>query len=81
VTSKTRVTRKYQVTIPREVRVKTGIKVGDEFQVMDKGELIVLKKINKEKTILDFAGCWEGYPEDPEKFMEDLRKMWSTWKP
>lgn len=81
MTSKTRVTRKYQVTIPREVRVKTGIKVGDEFQVMDKGELIVLKKINKEKTILDFAGCWEGYPEDPEKFMEDLRKMWSTWKP
>jgi antitoxin PrlF len=81
VTSKTRVTRKYQVTIPREVRVKTGIKVGDEFQVMDKGELIVLKKMNKEKTILDFAGCWEGYPEDPEKFMEDLRKMWSTWKP
>ena len=61
--------------------MKTGIKVGDEFQVMDKGELIVLKKINKEKTILDFAGCWEGYPEDPEKFMEDLRKMWSTWKP
>ena len=81
MTSKTKVTRKYQVTIPREVRVKTGIKVGDEFQVMDKGELIVLKKINKEKTILDFAGCWEGYPEDPEKFMEDLRKMWSTWKP
>jgi AbrB family looped-hinge helix DNA binding protein len=81
VTSKTRVTRKYQVTIPREVRVKTGIKVGDEFQVMDKGELIVLKKMNKGKSILDFAGCWEGYPEDPEKFMEDLRKMWSTWKP
>jgi antitoxin PrlF len=81
VTAKTKMTRKYQVTIPREVRIKTGVKVGDEFRVTDKGDLIVLQKINKEKTILDFAGCWEGYPEDPEKFMEDLRKMWSTWKP
>ena len=58
-----------------------GVKVGDELKVTDKGDLIILQKVNKEKNILDFAGCWEGYPEDPEKFMEDLRKMWSTWKP
>jgi len=81
VTSKTRVTRKYQVTIPREVRKKVGVEIGDELKVTDKGELIILQKMSKEKTILDFAGCWEGYPEDPEKFMEDLRKLWSTWKP
>jgi AbrB family looped-hinge helix DNA binding protein len=81
VTSKTRVTRKYQVTIPKEVRKKVGVEVGDELKVTDKGELIILQKMSKEKTILDFAGCWEGYPEDPEKFMEDLRKLWSTWKP
>ena len=79
--SKTRVTRKYQVTIPKEVRKKVGVEVGDELKVTDKGELIILQKVNKEKTILDFAGCWEGYPEDPEKFMEDMRKLWSTWKP
>jgi len=79
--SKTRVTRKYQVTIPREVRKKVGVEVGDELKVTDKGELIILQKMSKEKTILDFAGCWEGYPEDPEKFMEELRKLWSTWKP
>ena len=81
MTSKTRVTRKYQVTIPKEVRKKVGVEVGDELKVTDKGELIILQKMSKEKTILDFAGCWEGYPEDPEKFMEDLRKLWSTWKP
>ena len=81
MTSKTRVTRKYQVTIPREVRKKVGVEIGDELKVTDKGELIILQKMSKEKTILDFAGCWEGYPEDPEKFMEDLRKLWSTWKP
>ncbi len=79
--SKTKVTRKYQVTIPREVRKKVGVEVGDELKVMDKGELIILQKMNKEKNILDFAGCWEGYPEDPEKFMKDIRNLWSTWKP
>lgn len=79
--SKTKVTRKYQVTIPREVRKKVGVKVGDELKVMDKGELIILQKVNKEKDILDFAGCWDGYPEDPEKFMKDIRNLWSTWNP
>ena len=32
--SKTRVTRKYQVTIPKEVRKKVGVEVGDEFKVI-----------------------------------------------
>jgi AbrB family looped-hinge helix DNA binding protein len=80
VASKTKVTRKHQITIPKDVRVKVGIEVGDELKVMDKGELIILQKVNKPKGLLAFAGCWNGYPEDPDAFMKDLRKMWSTWK-
>jgi AbrB family looped-hinge helix DNA binding protein len=78
--SKTKVTRKYQVTIPKEVRKKVGVEVGGEFKVMDKGEFIVLQKVSKTKSILAFAGCWKEYPEDPEEFMKDIRKLWSTWK-
>ncbi len=78
--SKTRVTRKHQITIPKEVRKKVGIKVGDELKVRDDGDLIVLEKINKPKDLLAFAGCWNGYPEDPDSFMKDVRKLWSTWK-
>jgi len=80
VKSTTRVTRKYQVTIPKEVRKKVGVEVGDELKVMDKGELIVLQKVGKRKSLLAFAGCWKGYPENPEEFMRDLRRLWSTWK-
>jgi len=80
VTSKTKVTRKYQVTIPKEVRQKVGVEVGDEFKVSDKGELIVLQKVSKPRGLLTFAGCWKEYPEDPEEFMKDIRKLWSTWK-
>jgi AbrB family looped-hinge helix DNA binding protein len=80
VKSTTRVTRKYQVTIPKEVRKKVGVEVGDELKVMGKGELIVLQKVSKAKSLLTFAGCWKGYPEDPEELMSDLRRLWSTWK-
>ncbi|HLE74593.1 MAG TPA: AbrB/MazE/SpoVT family DNA-binding domain-containing protein [Candidatus Bathyarchaeia archaeon] len=78
--STTRVTRKYQITIPKEVRKKVGVEVGDELKVVDKGEFIVLQKADKAKSLLTFAGCWKGYPEDPEELMRDIRRLWSTWK-
>jgi bifunctional DNA-binding transcriptional regulator/antitoxin component of YhaV-PrlF toxin-antitoxin module len=62
------------------VRKKVGVEVGDELKVMDKGELIILQKVSKAQSLLTFAGCWKGYPEDPEEFMRDLRRLWSTWK-
>jgi len=80
VENTTKVTRKYQVTIPKEVRRKVGVEVGDKLKVMEKGELIVLKKVGKKKSLLEFAGCWKGYPEKPDEFMMELRKLWSTWK-
>ena len=77
---KVKVTRKYQVTIPKEVRRKVGVNIGDELRVIDKGELIVFQKIDKKKSLLEFAGCWKGYPENPDEFMRELRRLWSTWK-
>ena len=77
---KVKVTRKYQVTIPKEVRRKVGVNIGDELRVIDKGELIIFQKIDKKKSLLEFAGCWKGYPENPDEFMRELRRLWSTWK-
>jgi len=76
----TKVTRKYQVTIPKNVRKKVGVEVGDRLKVTQKGELILLKKVSKRKSLLEFAGCWKGYPEKPEELMTELRKLWSTWQ-
>ena len=80
VTSRTRVTRNYRVTILKEIRKKTGVEAGDELEVTCKGELIVLQKTSKTKNLLSFAGCWNGYPENPEEFMNNIRKLWSTGK-
>ena len=80
VTSTTKVTSNYRITIPKETRKKVGVEVGDELEVTCRGEFIVFRKIAKAKSVLSFAGCWKSYPEDPEKFMKELRELWSNWK-
>jgi len=75
-----KVTRKYQVTIPKAVREKIGVKVGDELKVVDRGDTVVLRKVGGKKSLLELAGCWRGYPEEPDEFFKELRKLWSIWK-
>jgi len=45
------VTRKYQVTIPKEVREKLGIKVGDRLLVSVRGGCIVLEPIRPSSAL------------------------------
>jgi len=70
------VTRKYQVTIPREVREKVGVKIGDEFLVHGNDKRIVLEK---PLGLEDLAGAW-SHVESTDEFMEDARRLWKTWK-
>ena len=69
----------YEVTIPEDIREKLGIKPGDELLVSERNGLIIMRKAMK-KDLLEFAGCWRGYPEDVRVFMSELRKVWSTWR-
>jgi len=74
--AKVKVTRKYQVTIPEEVRHKIGVMIGDELLVREEGEKIVLERpIDIEKL----AGSW-SHIESTERFMEEVRGLWKTWK-
>lgn len=71
-----KVTRKYQVTIPHEVRRKVGVSIGDELLVREEGRKIILEKpVDIEKL----AGSW-GHVESTEKFMDEVREFWKTWK-
>ena len=40
--AKTKVSSKYQVVIPKEIRKSTGLRVGQEMQVIAKGGVIIL---------------------------------------
>ena len=57
-----RVTRNYQVTVPREIRELAEIKVGDTILFMKEGEDIILRRINKELLSRGF-GLWKKAQE------------------
>lgn len=40
--ARTKVSSKYQVVIPKEVRIRAGVRPGQEFQVIAKGDVIAL---------------------------------------
>ncbi len=52
-----KVTRKYQVTIPKEVRDELGIKLGDEIEFVknEKGEFVIRKKKKRYEEVLKDA--------------------------
>ena len=54
---RTKVSSKYQVVIPKDVRVRAGIRPGQEFQVIAKGGVVTLVP---EKPISAMRGFVKG---------------------
>lgn len=74
---KVKVTRKFQITIPLEIRKKIDVKIGDELIVKEEeGKIVFIKS----PSLKELAGAWE-HIESTEDFMDDARRMWKTWKP
>ena len=60
---KSKVTRKYQITIPKKVRELLDIKVGDEvIWVINEDGSVTLKKVEVKESIRDFIGVWKNNP-------------------
>ena len=57
-----RVTRNYQITVPREIRELANISVGDTVLFIREGEEIVLRRIDKEQMGKAF-GLWKRAQE------------------
>lgn len=55
--ARTKVSSKYQVVIPKDVRTSAGIRVGQEFQVIAKGGIITLVP---DKPIASMRGFVRG---------------------
>ena len=73
--AKVKVTRNYQVTIPESVRKRLSIREGDyvSFEVSGEGEAILKRAL----SIEDLASVWD---EEMDPIMEDVKKIWKTWK-
>jgi len=59
--ARTRVSPKYQVVIPKEVRESIGLKVGQELQVVAKGGTITLVP---ERSLASLRGFAKGVKTD-----------------
>ena len=56
---RTKVSSKYQIVIPKDVRERAGIRVGQEFVVIAKGGMITLVP---DKPIASMRGFVRGIP-------------------
>lgn len=68
-------TRKGQVTIPKEIRDRLGVKEGEKVLFVMRGEEVVLKVVKG--TILDLKGSVRPstHPEDFEKVRQSVKRV------
>ena len=68
------ITRKGQVTIPKAIRDRLGVKKGEKVLFVMRGEEVVLKVIKG--TILDLRGSVKpsAHPEDFEKIRQSVKQ-------
>lgn len=61
---KAKVARRYQVTIPEEVRDEVGINVGDVVDVSSHNGKVVIEKVggNWEQVMKETRGAWRSLP-------------------
>jgi len=59
-----RVARRYKITIPKEVRKKAGISVGDSVDIRYEEGKVVLEKLEDswETVMGETAGSWAKHP-------------------
>lgn len=67
------VTRKGQVTIPKELRDRFGIEEGNRVEILRKGDEIVIRKVQRD--LEDVLGAWSDLSLRAD-FLEELRKEW-----
>ncbi|CUS32753.1 AbrB/MazE/SpoVT family DNA-binding domain-containing protein [Candidatus Nitrospira nitrificans] len=68
------ITRKGQVTIPKAIRDRLGVKEGEKVLFVMRGEEVILKVVKG--TILDLRGSVQAleHPEDFEKIRQSVRQ-------
>jgi len=77
-----KVTRNYQVTIPRDVRDDLHIKLGDTLHFSSDGERMVVQRKTSEEIIRSLCGGWKDrIGKSTSAHLQGIRKGWrrKTW--
>ncbi len=71
-----KITRNFQVTLPKDIRVIKDLHVGDKVLFAVEGKRIDLVKVGKD-AINEAAGLWAGLKETGVEYERRLRKGWA----
>lgn len=73
-----KVTRNYQVTIPKDIRKVHHINVGDTVLFTMEGYKVDFVKLKQEEILRDAFGSWKS--EVNESSVDYVRKMRKEWR-
>ena len=71
-----KITRNFQVTLPKDVRELKDFKVGEKVLFLVEGNRVDIVKIDK-NVVKEAAGLWAGMKETGLDYERRLRKEWS----
>ncbi len=72
--AKTRITTKGQVTIPKEVRERLGLRPGDELEFTEEDGVFRLRKRLLPNPLRKYRGYLKEFAErDPDELVQELR--------
>ena len=70
-----KITRNYQLTLPKDIRELKNFKVGDKVLFVVEGEKIDLVKVDK-SIIKNAAGLWADLKESGQEYEKKIRVGW-----
>lgn len=72
-----KVTRNYQVTIPRDIRRLQNINIGDTVLFTISDGNVDFEKIDEKKSLKELAGSWKDEIKgDSIEYVREIRKGW-----
>ncbi len=75
-----KVTRNYQVTLPKDIRNVKGIEIGDTIIFAIDGDRVNLVTMKREDLIKKVAGSWKGVRGSSVAYVTQMRKEWDERK-
>ena len=72
----TKVTRNYQITVPRDIREQAKISEGDKLVVTMENDEIKMKKFDEDVFKKAFGSWKNAGIQDSVKYVRDIRKGW-----
>ena len=71
-----KITRNYQVTLPKDVRKIIDVKEGDEVVfIIEENKVSLIKSASN--PVMAAAGIWKNMKETGEQYQKRMRQQWS----